>query len=64
MHRPIATAKITVSSDSVRPTAATASAPSRPTKYTSRMPKTDSITISRIIGTDRRKTARFRLPSV
>ncbi len=61
---PIATAKAIVSSDSVSPTAATASAPSRPTKYTSSTPKTDSITISRIIGTDSRKTALLRLPSV
>jgi hypothetical protein len=48
----------------VRPTAATAADPSRPTKKTSVRAKADSITISRIIGTDRRKTARFRLPSV
>ena len=64
IDRPIATANVTVRNDSVSPTAATAFAPSRPTKYTSSTPKTDSITISRIIGTDSRKTALLRLPSV
>ena len=48
----------------MRPTAATASAPSRATKKTSVSAKTDSIAISRTMGTDRRTTARLRLPSV
>ena len=53
-----------VSSDSVTPTAATASAPRRPTNSASRSPNTDSIDISRIIGIESRKTARGRLPVV
>ena len=64
MESPRARANTRVSSDSVSPTAATASGPSRPTQNTSRMPKTDSISISRIMGTESRNTARPRLPSV
>jgi hypothetical protein len=46
-----------VISDSVIPTVAMASAPKRPTKKTSATAKTDSITISRTIGTASNTTA-------
>ena len=58
IESPIASAYITVISDSVMPTVATASGPSRPTKNTSATTKTDSIIISSTIGTARRTTAR------
>ena len=45
-------------SDSVSPTVATASAPSRPTKKMSATANTDSISISSTIGTASRITAR------
>lgn len=43
--------------DSVRPTVATASGPRRPTQKTSETANSDSMTISRTIGTARRKIA-------
>ena len=55
---PIARAYTTNISDSVSPTVATASAPSRPTKKMSATANTDSISISSTIGTDSRITAR------
>ncbi len=61
---PKPTAKTRLSSDSVRPTVATASAPRRPTQKTSTTAKRDSSTISRTIGMARRKMARLRLPVV
>ena len=48
--RPKPTANTSVSSDSVRPTVATASAPRRPTQKTSTTANSDSSTISRTIG--------------
>src|SRR5436305_885412 len=57
-------AKTRLSSDSVRPTVATASAPSRPTQNTSTTAKRDSSTISRIIGMASSRMARLRLPLV
>jgi hypothetical protein len=53
-----------VMTDSVSPTVATAEGPSDATKYMSTTAKTDSITISRIMGMERRKTARPMLPCV
>ena len=50
--------------DSVSPTAASASEPSRATKKASQTANTDSPAISSTMGTARRPTARFRLPSV
>jgi hypothetical protein len=58
IESPIASAYITVISDSVMPTVATASGPRRPTKNTSATTNTDSISISRTIGTASRTTAR------
>jgi len=49
---------------SVSPTVVTASWPSRPTKKISTTAKTDSIHCSRIIGIDKRITARRMLPEV
>ena len=59
---PIANTRASI--DSVRPTVATASAPSRPTQNTSTTANRDSSTISKTMGTARRKIARFRLPAV
>jgi hypothetical protein len=53
-----------VINDSVMPTVATAAAPSRPTKKMSVTANTDSIIISRTIGTASRTTARPIGPSV
>ena len=53
-----------VSMDSVIPTVATASGPNFETKNMSTTAKMDSITISSTMGTERRKIARPRLPSV
>jgi hypothetical protein len=64
LARPIATASINVSTDSVNPTVATAPIPSRATKKISQMAKTDSITISRIIGTASNRIARRSGPAV
>jgi hypothetical protein len=64
MPNPMANENTSVNSDSVKPTVATASAPSRETKKTSQMAKTDSITISNTIGTARRITARPSGPDV
>jgi len=64
MPRPIATAKIRVSIDSVRPTVAIASAPSRLTQNTSTTAKSDSRTISNTLGMARRMIDRLRLPVV
>ena len=64
IESPIPTAYTMVSSDSVRPTVATAEGPREDTKYTSTTAKTDSITISSIIGTDNSKIDRPRLPWV
>ena len=61
---PSPTAKTRLSSDSVRPTVATASAPSRPTQNTSTTANSDSSTISRTIGIASSKMARLRLPVV
>src|SRR5262249_33840529 len=61
MLRPIAIAKTKVNKDSVSPTVATASAPSRPTQNTSTMPNTDSMAISNTIGTARSVIARPRI---
>ena len=62
--RPRPTAKTRLSSDSVSPTVATASAPSRPTQKTSTTAKRDSSTISRTMGMASSKMARLRLPLV
>ncbi len=59
---PIANTRL--SSDSVSPTVATASAPNRPTQKTSTTANSDSKTISRTIGMARSNMARFRLPVV
>ena len=61
---PIATAKTRLNIDSVRPTVATALAPSRPTQKTSTTANRDSKTISSTMGTANRKMARFKLPEV
>ena len=53
-----------LNSDSVSPTVAIASAPSRPTQNTSTTANNDSSTISSTIGIARSKIARFRLPVV
>ena len=53
-----------VSTDSVRPTVATACTPTRPTKKISTTAKSDSITISSTMGTDSKKMARRMLPVV
>ena len=55
---------MTIISDSVIPTTATAVGPSRPTKKTSTTAKSDSIDISMTIGTARRKIARLSAPAV
>ena len=60
----MATEKTRLSIDSVRPTVATASAPSLPTQITSTTAKRDSSTISRTMGTASSKMARFKLPLV
>ena len=60
---PIATALTSVRTDSVKPTVATAEAPSDDTKYMSTTAKTDSSTISSIIGTASRRMA-FPIPPV
>ncbi len=62
--RPRPTANTRLSIDSVRPTVATASAPSRPTQKTSTTAKSDSRTISSTMGMASRRMARFRLPVV
>jgi hypothetical protein len=64
MLRPSATVKTMVSIDSVRPTAATASAPRLATQKTLTTPKSDSINISSTIGTASRKMARPSGPCV
>ncbi len=64
MPSPIASEKTSVSSDSVSPTVATASAPSRDTKKTSQTANTDSMTISSTMGTASSTTARLNGPSV
>src|SRR5262245_33786995 len=64
IHNPIAAAKINVRSPSVTPTAATASGPKLATQKTSTMLKSDSIDISRIVGTDSKTIARLKLPCV
>ena len=61
---PIATAYTSVSIDSVRPTVATASAPTRDTKKTSTTANTDSRTSSSTIGTASSRIARPIGPSV
>ena len=61
---PSPTAKTKLSKDSVRPTVATASAPSRPTQNTSTTANNDSSTISRTIGIASSRIARFKLPVV
>ena len=62
--RPIPVANTKISNEAPRPTAATASAPSRLTKKISANSNTDCINISRTIGMDRSATARTRLPDV
>ena len=62
--RPMAMEYTSVSTDSVRPTVATASVPILATKNTSTMANRASITISRIMGTDSMKMARLMLPDV
>src|SRR5262245_50604623 len=64
IHNPIAAAKINVRSPSVTPTAATASGPKLATQKTSTMLKSDSMDISRIVGTDSNTIARLKLPWV
>ena len=64
MLSPMATAYSSEMTASVNPTVATASAPSPATKKISTMAKTDSIAISRIMGTDNRNVARAIEPSV
>jgi hypothetical protein len=64
MLRPSATAKMIVSIDSVKPTAASASLPSRDTQKALTMPNSDSISISSTIGTASMKMARPMLPCV
>ena len=61
---PMPTANTRLSIDSVKPTVATAFAPSRPTHATSTTAKSDSSTISRTMGTASNKIALFRLPAV
>jgi hypothetical protein len=57
MLTPMATEKISVSIDSVSPTVATEFAPSRVTQNTSTMANSDSINISKTIGTARSRIA-------
>ncbi len=64
MARPMPIDITSISIDSVRPTVATALAPSRPTQNTSTTAKRDSSTISSTIGMASRKMDRFRLPIV
>ena len=64
IESPMATVYTIVSMDSVRPTVAVASGPSRETKKTSQTAKTDSIIISRIIGMASSTTARAIGPAV
>ena len=64
MESPIASVYTIAMSDSVRPTVATASAPSLPTKNTSQMTKMDSIAISSTIGMASTRIARPMGPSV
>lgn len=64
MHSAIATEYTTASIDSVRPTVATASAPSFATKKTSTTTNSDSMLISSTIGTASRSTAGPTGPSV
>ena len=64
MPRPIASAYTAASSDSVSPTAATASAPRRATKKMSVTAKTLSIAISSTIGTASSRIARCSDPCV
>ncbi len=61
---PSPTANTRLNSDSVRPTVATASAPSRPTQKTSTTANSDSSTISSTIGMANKRIARFKLPVV
>ena len=61
---PSPTAMIRVSIDSVSPTVAIASGPSRPTQNISTTANSDSSTISSTIGIASRMIARFRLPVV
>ena len=61
MLRPELMANTSVSSDSVRPTAATASPPNRLTQNRSVTPNTDSSAISSIMGSASRKMAWFRV---
>src|SRR5579864_4903030 len=58
------TANTMLSIDSVKPTVATALAPSLPTHATSTTANKDSSTISNTIGTASNKMARFKLPPV
>ena len=57
-------ANTSASSDSVRPTVATAFAPSRPTQNTSTTANRDSSTISSTMGMASRRMERLRLPVV
>src|SRR5437588_12443712 len=61
---PKATANTSVSSDSVRPTLATALAPRWLTQKTSTTAKSDSSAISSTMGMASRRIARFRFPTV
>src|SRR5215471_6700519 len=61
---PKPTANTRLSNDSVSPTVATASAPSRPTQNTSTTANSDSSTISRTMGMASSTMARFKLPDV
>ena len=64
MLTPMATEKTRVSIDSVRPTVATAFAPSRVTQNTLTIANSDSINISSTIGVASSRTARLIDPSV
>ena len=61
---PMANEYTNVSIDSVSPTVATASTPTFATKKASTTAKRDSMTISRIMGTDNKTMARSILPCV
>ena len=56
---PMATAKMSDMTDSVRPTTAMASRPRRATQKMSTTVNSDSMSISRIMGTARSRTARL-----
>ena len=64
MLKPAAMLKIITISDSVSPTAAMASAPSRATQKASTSPKVDSMAISSTVGIASSAIPRVRLPSV